>query len=89
MARHKWHEFELGEKYLKEQVVSACLKRISEGGVLKTETKSELVQQIDKQPQPTIVWTPFQPQGWGASPFNPNCWRTPEGDPIIPQDRVA
>ena len=34
----------------------------------------------------TIVWCPKTNGGFGASPFNKNCWRTIEGGPIILPD---
>jgi hypothetical protein len=34
----------------------------------------------------TVIWCPSGSRGWGASPFNQNCWRTIDGGPIITPD---
>jgi hypothetical protein len=88
MKRKKWY-FQRGEKYLLEEVIIACDIRMRWGGVKRVESKNEIVRRMEKYAPPTIVWCPKTFNGWGASPFNPNCWRTVEGGPIIPPDLAA
>jgi len=79
----KWY-FTRDEKYLLSEVIGACDARIREGGVIRKERKDEMVREMEKLSLASIVWCPKADQGWGASPFNKNCWRTVEGAPIIP-----
>ena len=43
------------------------------------ETKTAMVDRFEKEAPLTVVWQPFTPLGWGASPFNKNCWRALDG----------
>jgi hypothetical protein len=87
MTWKKW-KFEVGEKYLLEEVIGACDARIREGGVIRSDSKDAKVRWMEKSAPATIVWTPLTERGWGASPFNKNCWRTVEGGPIIPRTQA-
>ncbi len=82
MRWQKWY-FKKGEQYLLSEVIGACDARIREGGVVRSESKNAKVRLMEAQAPATIVWCPKTERGWGASPFNKNCWRTVEGNPII------
>ena len=82
-----WHDFQPGERYTRAYMVAACERRIRNGGVTSIEEKKQLLDQIQKHAPEILVWSPLS-SGWGASPFNPNCWRTTEGNAIVP-DNVA
>jgi hypothetical protein len=83
MKWKKWY-FQSGEQYPLSEVIDACDVRIREGSVVRRDSKNQMVRQMEKLAPATIVWCPKTDRGWGASPFNKNCWRTVEGDPIIP-----
>jgi hypothetical protein len=68
------------------EVIGACDARIREGGVIRNESKNDMVRLMEAHAPATIVWTPSTERGWGASAFNKNCWRTVEGEPILPLD---
>ena len=78
MKRKKWY-FQSGEKYLLDEVIIACDIRLSQGSVKKVKSKNEIVRRMEKHAPPTIVGCPKTARGWGASPFNKNCWRTVGG----------
>jgi hypothetical protein len=75
-----------GQGHLLDEVIIACDIRLREGGVERVESKNKMVRRMEKYAPATIVWCPKTYWGWGASPFNENCWRTVEGGPIIPPD---
>ena len=79
-----WHPFQSGQAYLLAYVVSLCDRRIDEGGVIQKETKKELVRQIEMAGHASLVWTPKNIGGFGASPFNPRLWRTVDRKSIFP-----
>jgi hypothetical protein len=85
MKWKKW-DFEVGKKYDLSEVIGACDARIREGGVIRSESKNNMVRRMEKYSPAKIVWSPSNERGWGASAFNKNCWRTVEGGPIIPPD---
>ena|ERR1035438_9927506 len=85
MKWEKWY-FQKGEQYPLSEVINECDRRIREGLVIRRESKNKMVRLMEKSPSATIVWSPSTEQGWGASAFNKNCWRTIEGGPIIPQE---
>jgi len=78
-----WHPFECGKPYSLAEVVSTSERRIDNGGVIRTGSKRDLVKSIEHCGHETLVWSPTNTAGWGASPFNPNCWRTLDGTPIF------
>jgi hypothetical protein len=80
--RGPWHEFKPSSQYLLSHVVAVCERRIAEGGVIRAAQKGTLVHRLASCAPPTIVWFPFS-SGWGASPFNPDCWRTTDGRPAM------
>lgn len=82
--RQRWHSFQPGEQYALGEVIAACERRIADGGVIQGERKQRLVDLLREHGPPSVVWSPFS-TGWGASPFNPNCWRTPDGRPVLPE----
>ena len=83
MRWQKW-DFKKGEKCLLSEVIGACDARIREGGVIRSESKNDMVRLMEAHAPATIVWCPKTDRGWGASAFNKNCWRTVEGGPIVP-----
>lgn len=76
-----WHGFEVGETIARERVIAACEERLATGMIIREERKEAMVELIRVAPE-QLVWTPQQPQGWGASPFNVNNWRAIDGKPI-------
>ncbi|KAA0225915.1 MAG: hypothetical protein AKCLJLPJ_02205 [Fimbriimonadales bacterium] len=80
-----WHNFRTGQHYSLEDVVATCERRIKEGKVKDVRDKRDLLAQMRLSAPRTVVWSPFS-TGWGASPFNPNCWRTVQGTPILPDE---
>lgn len=48
------------------------------------DRKRGLLELLRKHAPPAIVWSPFS-TGWGASPFNPNCWRSAKNEPVLPE----
>ena len=85
MTWRKW-DFETGQSYLLSEVLGACETRLREGGVLRPESKSRMVKRIEHCGHSRIVWRPETEKGWGASAFNLNCWRTIDGEPIVPPE---
>jgi hypothetical protein len=83
------HPFETGRSYSRDEVVSWCENYIRDGHVKAVPTKQALVRSMDQSTMLTFVWTPTNQSGWGASPMNPNCWRTPEGTEILPIQKNA
>ena len=49
-------------------------------------SKVRLCREMEQDADPTIVWQPMSEAGFGASPFNPNCWRRTDGSPILSQE---
>jgi hypothetical protein len=84
MKWEKW-PFQRGEQYPISEVINECDARLREGGVVRRESKNEMVRLMEKYAPATVRWCPKTDRGWGASAFNKNCWRTVEGGPIIPQ----
>jgi hypothetical protein len=82
MKWKKW-DFEVDKQYARADVVGACDARIREGGVIRDKSKNLMVRRIEKYAPAIIVWKPSREQGWGASPFNKNCWRTIGGGHIL------
>ena len=78
-----WHDFQPGEQYPLAKVVADCERRIRDSGVVSAEQKQGMVDLMQQHAPETVVWSPSG-AGWGASPFNPNCWRTAEGSAVIP-----
>ena|ERR1017187_4816331 len=75
------------------EVVAICDERIREGCIKREDTKKLLVRsmeehlrEMEQDADPTIVWQPMSEAGFGASPFNPNCWRRTDGSPILSQE---
>jgi len=85
MTWKKW-DFEVGKEYALAYVVAVCDARIREGGVIRIDAKGAKVRRMEKYAPPNVVWSPSNERGWGASPFNKNCWRTVEGGTIIPSE---
>jgi len=81
---HSWHDFQPGQQYTLQEVVSACERRIAQGGVIQGDRKQQLVDLLRKHAPSICVWSPFS-TGWGASPFNPNCWQTTDRKPVLPE----
>ena len=83
MKSKKWI-FQKGEQCPLSEVIKECNDHLPL--VILKESKEEMVRRMEKYAPRTIVWSPLTERGWGHSRFNKNCWRTVEGDPIIPKD---
>ena len=79
-----WHPFEVHETYSVSFVVPRCEAYLASGKIVAVEEKRRLLQTMSERAPVSIVWSPFSDKGWGASPFNPNCWRTVDGQLILP-----
>lgn len=74
-----WHYFKVGQSYTPQEVVEACQERCDSSKVQNPEEKrSRYLPVIEKCGFNVIVWSPIG-TGWGASPMNPHCWRSPAG----------
>jgi hypothetical protein len=82
-----WHSFAAKRVYTLDEVVAACKRRIAEGGVDNPDQKEAMVELLRRDAPQKIVWSPFS-TGWGASPFNPNCWRRTDGEPAVSLEKV-
>ncbi|MBX9580693.1 MAG: hypothetical protein K2X87_10330 [Gemmataceae bacterium] len=78
-----WHHFQPGEGYPLSEVVATCERRVREGGVLAVAEKQGMVDLLRRHAPAVVVWSPFS-TAWGASPFNPNCWRAEDGAAVVP-----
>jgi len=76
-----WHPFIEGEPVETEHVIRLCGERLDSGKVLDAEEKQCYIDFFVRHAPETMVWKPMS-TGWGASPFNPNNWRTLDGDPV-------
>jgi hypothetical protein len=74
--------FVKGESYLTSEVVGVCDERIREGYIKREKTKTVVVRAMEKYAPPKMLWQPLSESGFGASPFNPNCWCDTDGRPI-------
>lgn len=89
----KWEKyyFQKGEQYLLSEVINECDRRIREGGVIRRESKNEMVRKMEKSPSATIVWCPKTDRGWGPlhsmrtagarsreAPSSPRTWPNPK-----------
>ena len=64
MRRKKWY-FQRGERYLLDEVITACDIRLREGGVKRVESKSKLVRRMEKYAPPTHRLVPKERSGLG------------------------
>ncbi len=78
-----WHHFQAGERYRLSEVVATCERRVAIGGVLCVTEKRGLFELLRQHAPAEVVWAPCS-SGWGASPFNPNCWRSADGAAVLP-----
>lgn len=78
-----WHNFESGQTYNLNEVVAVCEERLRTDKVTDIAGKHALVAKIESNAPSEIVWSPFS-TGWGASPFNPSCWKSTTGSAILP-----
>jgi hypothetical protein len=80
-----WHPFVTGEPVAKESVLRVCEERLASGAVLCGDEKRRYVALMREHAPAVMVWSPMS-SGWGASPFNPNNWRSLDGQPVLPVD---
>jgi hypothetical protein len=86
--KRRWHHFSDGGHYNLSELVSTCDERIREGGVSSTAEMNSSVRAMEQFAPQTVVFSPFARKGWGASPFNPHCWQTEGGDPILTEEQL-
>ena len=80
-----WHGFKPKEAYLLTHVLKAGDRRIEDGQVIAAEQKRGILELLRQHAPQTMIWSPFARKGWGASPFNPNCWQTLKGAQVLPR----
>ena len=83
---NSYHGYQPGESVPTMKIVVLCQRRL-DGGYIKGTSKPEkqgYIDTIHKCGHSSLIWTPIS-TGWGASPFNLNCWRSPAGSPITPR----
>jgi len=88
MHRGSWHSFQEGKPFPRGTAVVVCETHIRSGGVENQEEKLRWLQAIRDCPFSTLVYSPSTPKGWGRSPMNPNCWKTPKGDSIWSRHKI-
>lgn len=78
-----YHGYTQGESVPIDEIVHLCEKRIRHGHIYEKSIpeKQAYVDVLKASGHEFLVWSP-RSLGWGASPFNLNCWRTPEGNPL-------
>ena len=74
-----WHDLEDGFEYQFEDVIPLLEKRVVAGEVEDVEGKKKFIGLMKSKRSKSAF---FQPDsgGWGRSPFNPNVWKTIEGE---------
>lgn len=82
-----WHDFEHGGEYDRDQVVDVCERHIRSARLANPSLASACVEEIRASKHRCIVFRPFG-SSWGASPMNPNAWRTTSGDLIWEPHRI-
>jgi hypothetical protein len=77
----RWHNFEPGQSYRREEVVEILRRHISSGRVEDVEEKQRYAAELEAVPDAVIKFASTKDR-WGSSPMNPNAWRTPSNEPI-------
>lgn len=77
-----WHGIEAGQQIASDEVCRLCERHIRKGGVHDVKGKLCCVARIRNCGYTRIVFAPIAWKGWGASPMDPNAWRTTGGAPI-------
>lgn len=74
--RPRWHSFDEGAVYHRDDVVTAVREWLPDTGPEKRESKQANLDIIAGGPE----WIRFEPQdeGWGRSPGNAACWVDPD-----------
>lgn len=78
---------EPGGVYDKEEVIRLCTSRIPK--VQNPREKQEYIDLIQQSPYDKLVWKPSAEAGWGASPMNPNNWRSVDGAALPPHAPIS
>ena len=83
MSKGSYHGFAPGERVHTDRIISVCEQRIRDGHIKATSIpeKQGYLVVIRDCGHDFLIWSP-QSSHWGASPFNPNNWKSPEGQPI-------
>lgn len=74
-----YHDFEVGETYSLEYIVSELKKFLEEDRYDDIDGKEDYLKKIETSGADEAVWTPFAEAGWGASPINHRAWKRPDG----------
>jgi len=74
-----WHDLEEGFEYQFEEIIPLLETRLLAGEVEDVEGKNRFIELMRSKKTESAF---FQPDsgGWGRSPFNPNVWKTIEGE---------
>ena len=84
MSKGSYHGFVPGRRISTDHVIALCEQRIRDGHIKTTsiaEKQGHLATMRDCG-HSFLIWTPQAEGSWGASPFNPNNWRSLEEKPI-------
>ena len=83
MSTNSWHGFQPGDRVSPDHIVSICEQRVRDG-FTKPSSADWLRQCLGRigASKHDLVWTPLSWTAWGATPLNPNNWRTLEGHPL-------
>jgi hypothetical protein len=74
-----WHDLEDGFEYQFEDVIPLLEKRVVAGEVEDVEGKKKFIGLMKSKRSESAFFQPDS-NGWGRSPFNPNVWKTIEGE---------
>jgi hypothetical protein len=77
-----WHPFQKGNPYPADDVIQICQTYLDSGKVKSVREKQGYLERFSDSEFSSFVFSPFS-SGWGASPFNPNCWQSTGGEPIV------
>jgi hypothetical protein len=81
MPRKKWHDFEAGETYDRDDVVRIIEAHLESGEVENVEDqKEEHLRIIKSSPHEKLVFAPTD--SWRRSPMNSDAWTAPDGSPL-------
>lgn len=77
------HPFQAGRAYSVDKIVRFLRKTLNSGRIANVREKNGYIELIEYSSYKKAKFIPFS-SGWGASPLNPNTWKTMRGKPLLP-----
>ena len=74
-----WHKLEPNHEYRVSDIIELLLRDLESGRVKDVKGKMPLIELFEQKKNKVAVYTPFG-SSWGTSPYNPNAWKTVDGD---------